>query len=66
MIKIGHKVQMYNGIVENAHKYIFHHSFIGLSEKEVIFPVRCSLAVTVAAGGLGTTRIFQIDFFTFA
>ena len=34
----------------------------GQSETIFFLPVRCSFAVAVAAGGLGTARIFQIDF----
>ena len=32
------------------------------SETILFLPVRCSFAVAVAAGGLGSLRIFQIDF----
>ena len=34
----------------------------GQSEMIFYLPVRCSFAVAVAAGGLGTARILQIDF----
>ena len=32
------------------------------SETTLFLPVRCSFAVGVAVGGLGTARIFQVDF----